>query len=60
MLMAGTPCPYHGIIGADARIAWQNDDENRPKEEDEQETGFDTKKILGGIGSAILGLLLFI
>ena len=60
MLMAGTPCPYHGIIGADARIAWQNDDENRPKEEDEQETGFDTKEILGGIGSAILGLLLFI
>ena len=60
MLMAGTPCPYHGIIGNDARIAWQNDEDNRPKEDDEEENGFDTKEILGGIGSAILGLLFFI
>jgi len=58
MLMAGTPCPYHGIIGADAKIAWQNDEENRPKQDEED--SFDTSEILSGVGSAILGMLLFI
>ena len=61
MMMAGTPCPYHGIIGADARIAWQNDDENRPKGEEEEEGfGFSTSEILSGVSSALLGLLFII
>ena len=58
MMMAGTPCPYHGIIGADARIAWQNDELNRPKTEEEEDDG--SNAILGGIGASILGFLLIL
>ena len=55
MLMAGTPCPYNGIIGADAKIAWENDAEEIPKEE--VITKYDTKEFLLSVGGAILGLL---
>ena len=55
MLMAGTPCPYNGIIGSDARIAWQNDEENTPKKEDDE--NIDILKVLTGVGSTVLGLL---
>ena len=58
MTMAGTPCPYHGIIGTDARIAWQNDEENRPKTEEEEDDG--SNAILGGLGASILGFLLIL
>ena len=58
MMMAGTPCPYHGIIGVDARIAWQNDELNRPKTEEEEDDG--SNAILGGIGASILGFLLIL
>ena len=58
MMMAGTPCPYHGIIGTDARIAWQNDEENRPKTEEEEDDG--SNAILGGLGASILGFLLLL
>jgi len=58
MMMAGTPCPYHGIIGTDARIAWQNDEENRPKTEEEDDDG--SNAILGGIGASALGFLLLL
>ena len=55
MLMAGTPCPYNGIIGADAKIAWENDEEEIPKEE--VITKYDTKEFLLSVGGAVLGLL---
>ena len=58
MMMAGTPCPYNGIIGTDARIAWQNDEENRPKTEEEEDDG--SNAILGGIGASALGFLLLL
>jgi hypothetical protein len=58
MMMAGTPCPYHGIIGTDARIAWQNDELNRPKTKEEEDDG--SNAILGGIGASILGFLLIL
>ncbi len=59
MMMAGTPCPYNGIIGADARIAWDNDPENRPgAEEEEEDDG--SNAILGGLGASALGLLLLL
>ena len=57
MMMAGTPCPYHGIIGTDARIAWQNDELNRPKTEEEVDG---SNAILGGIGASVLGFLLIL
>ena len=58
MMMAGTPCPYHGIIGTDARIAWQNDELNRPKTEEEEDDK--SNAILGGLGASILGFLLIL
>ena len=30
MIMAGTPCPYKGKIGAEAQKAWDNNPEDRP------------------------------
>ena len=56
MMMAGTPCPYNGIIGADARIAWDNDAENRPgAEEEEEDDG--SNAILGGLGASLAAFL---
>ena len=55
MLMAGTPCPYNGIIGSDARLAWQNDEESKPSKEEEK--GYDPLELLTGGGSTVLGLL---
>ena len=58
MIMAGTPCPYNGIIGADAKIAWENDEGEIPKEE--VITKYDTKEFLLSVSGAILGLLLLL
>ena len=58
MLMAGTPCPYNGIIGADAKIAWENDEEEIPKPD--VDTSKDTQEFFLGIGGALLGLLLLL
>ena len=30
MMQAGTPCPYKGKIGEEAKIAWENNPEDRP------------------------------
>ena len=30
MKMAGTPCPYNGLIGAEAQAAWNENQEDRP------------------------------
>jgi len=63
--MAGTPCPYYGLIGSDAAKAWLDNPEKRPdyeewvkenriKEElitDEEATGL-------GIGGLLFLLLL--
>ena len=58
MIMAGTPCPYNGIIGADAKIAWENDEEKVPKPEEKSK--FDSQKFLLSMGGAVLGLLLIL
>ena len=34
MMQAGTPCPYKGKIGEEARIAWEQNPEERPDWED--------------------------
>ena len=34
MMQAGTPCPYKGKIGEEARIAWEQKPEDRPDWED--------------------------
>jgi len=58
MIMAGTPCPYNGIIGTDAKIAWENDEGAIPQPE--VITKYDTKEFLLSIGGAVLGLLLLL
>ena len=30
MKMAGTPCPYNGLIGTEAQVAWNENQEDRP------------------------------
>ena len=55
MMNAGTPCPYDGLIGSDAKAAWDADPSAKPGEE-KKETMNDSTKTLLGSGS-ILGIL---
>ena len=62
MLHAGTPCPYNGMIGDNAKAGWELEPEKVPLAENEtEELGDDTKKLLG-IGSVLssLGWLLLL
>jgi hypothetical protein len=55
MLAAGTPCPYEGKIGEQARAQWESNPDRIPKL-DEAKTDDTTKKI--GLG-ALLGAIVF-
>jgi len=59
MMMAGTPCPYDGKIGAEAKAAWKAAGE-QAQVEDEEEMSNETKKKLGGVGVGSLLLLLLL
>jgi len=59
MMMAGTPCPYMGKIGAEATAAWEAHTEDIPvptreHEKSAQEKRDDAIKIMGAIASAFL------
>tara|TARA_R110000823_G_scaffold77230_2_gene176380 strand:+ start:178 stop:468 length:291 start_codon:yes stop_codon:yes gene_type:complete len=62
MMMAGTPCPYDGLIGPDAKAGWESHTEVQPvKGEDKDkmdDTTKDTAWALGGVASLLLLLLL--
>jgi len=61
MMMAGTPCPYDGMIGPEAKAGWETHREEEPLEEkDENAMDETTKKTLFGVGSilSLLGALL--
>ena len=62
MLMAGTPCPYEGLIGEEAKAGWETHSDDKPVEEEEAESMDETtKKTLwgaGGVASLFLLLLL--
>lgn len=64
MMDAGTPCPYDGMIGSEARAAWQANPERVPGADENQlmdlELDDNEKKWLGGgaVGSLLLLLLL--
>lgn len=65
MLMAGTPCPFEGLIGDAAKAAWAVNSELEPKEDEtteEKEKGLsdDTKTLIGASSVASLLLLLLI
>jgi hypothetical protein len=67
MMMAGTPCPYDGLIGEQAKAAWTTNEELQP---DGKSNAFDAKNgeglsdgkktLMGSAGVAGLLLLLLI
>lgn len=60
MMMAGTPCPFDGTIGAEAKEAWKTNKSLQPGNIEEKSEGMSdgTKTLLGGAGIAALFLLL--
>jgi len=61
MKMAGTPCPFDGLIGQDALAAWEANQELQPSaEKDEEGISDGTKTLLGSAGVASLLLLLLL
>jgi hypothetical protein len=61
MMMAGTPCPYDGMIGSEAKAAWAaNKEQQDPEKKDEEGMSNEEKKWWGGagVGSLLLFLLL--
>ena len=59
MMMAGTPCPYEGKIGAAAKIGWDSHEETlREKHGAEEKTDVKKAATFGGLG--LLGLLLLL
>jgi hypothetical protein len=59
MMMAGTPCPYDGMIGPDAKAAWKKNQEANPKENNQSYTN-EQKTLFGGAGIGLLLLLLLL
>lgn len=55
MWNAGTPCPYEGMIGEQAKVAWTNNPEKQPKPEEIKGDDFYKKTSFG----ALLGILAF-
>ncbi len=55
MWNAGTPCPYEGMIGEQARVAWNENPNKWPKSEEPKSDDFYKKTGWG----ALLGILLF-
>lgn len=61
MMDAGTPCPYDGLIGVDAKAAWEVNPDRAPTAEQKKEDMKDgTKTLLGGAGVAALFALLLL
>ena len=57
MMNAGTPCPYDGLIGAEAKAAWEVADAAEPEEvaKEKKEFTSDEKTLMGAGG--VLALL---
>ncbi len=61
MMMAGTPCPYDGTIGTEARAAWKANEAQQPSNNPKSKgLNNDTKTLLGGGGLLVLLLLLLL
>lgn len=59
MMMAGTPCPFDGSIGAEAKAAWKSNESLQPTGDKKNERmSDDTKTLFGSAG--LLGLLLLL
>ena len=61
MMHAGTPCPYDGMIGVDAKLAWEASAlEEKPQEGKEKEKEMTNEEKTLASGGAIGGLLLLL
>ena len=58
MMMAGTPYPYDGTIGTEAKEHWKTDKDRQPGKKEEEGISNDSKTLFGGLG--IFGLLLLL
>src|SRR6056300_1437460 len=59
MMMAGTPCPYEGKIGAAAKIGWDSHEETL-REKIKSEEGLNVKETATTGGLGLLALLLLL
>ena len=61
MMMAGTPCPYDGAIGAEAKKQWKDNVAEQPDYKQKSEgLSNETKTLFGGGGVLLLLLLLLL
>lgn len=61
MMSAGTPCPYDGLIGAEAKAAWEVNVEKQPTSDRQKGEMTDaTKTLYSTLGIASLLLLLLL
>jgi hypothetical protein len=60
MMMAGTPCPYDGKIGLEAKIGWESHEAKVREElaQEKDDTNVKETVTYGGLGSLFLLLLL--
>lgn len=59
MMMAGTPCPYEGKIGIEAKMGWESHEEELRLEKAKEDKKIDKKTLATG-GLGILAALLFL
>jgi hypothetical protein len=59
MMQAGTPCPFDGMIGEEAKLAWEQNKDQQPSVAKE-ELDKDDKTFFGGLGLSSLLLLLLL
>lgn len=63
MMNAGTPCPFDGLIGEEAKAAWSVNTDDLPVEDEEKKKeplSDQNKTLLGGAGIASLLVLLLL
>jgi len=60
MMNAGTPCPYNGLIGDEAKAAWEAHTDKTPVEgETDEPTAEDKRNQALGIIGGVFGSMLF-
>jgi hypothetical protein len=59
MMQAGTPCPYDGLIGEQAKLAWASHTDSTPEQENADDVESKRLKALGIIGGLFGSLLFF-
>jgi hypothetical protein len=60
MMMAGTPCPYDGTIGAEAKEQWKSNKSLQPGTKEESQGISNEAKTLFGAGGILTLLLLLL